>query len=56
MARRNDPDALKLAAEADCDSRTAAKALNGQRIAPLARRRIERAAAKLKIKLPKEKS
>jgi hypothetical protein len=55
MVDRNDPDALRLAAEADCDARTAAKALNGGHLGALTRRRIERAAAKLKIKLPKER-
>ena len=45
---------LKLSAEAECDVRTVVALEEGRSVRPLLRDRIERAAKKLKIKLPKE--
>ena len=44
---------LKLSAEAECDVRTVVALEEGRSVRPLLRDRIERAAKKLKIKLPK---
>ncbi len=52
VKRRNDPDVLKLAAEAKCDPRSAARVLSGEKVKPLTQERIETAAKKLKMKLP----
>ena len=54
-ARKSHPESRRLALEAGCDVRTAARALAGQAVRPLARRRIEQAAKKLGIKLPERK-
>lgn len=53
MMTRNDPMVLKLAAEADCDPRTVLAIFEGRPVRPRVGARIERAAKKLKIKLPK---
>jgi len=51
----NDHQTLRLAVEAECDPRTAARYLAGEQVRPLARMRLERSAKKLKIK-PKGRS
>ena len=54
MKTRNDPTVMKLAAEAECDPRSAMRALNGEPVRGRAGEKIRAAAVKLKIKLPKE--
>jgi hypothetical protein len=53
--QRNDPQVMRLATEAAVDPRSALAALEGRKVRGLAGERIERAAKKLKIKLPKAK-
>lgn len=50
---RNDPTVMRLATEAGCDPRTVISALEGRPVRHLAMMRIERAAKKLRIALPK---
>lgn len=45
-------DAMRLAAEAGCDVRTALRALDGLPVRALVAERIREAAKRLKIKLP----
>ena len=56
MRTRNDPEVLRLSAEAGVDPRTAIRALDGAHVRVLAMARIEEAAKRLGIKLPKEKT
>ncbi len=51
---RSSPVVTKLAAEAECDPRTVLAILQGRRVRGLIRTRIERAAKKLKVELPKQ--
>jgi len=51
---RSDPRVTRLATEADCDPRTALAVLEGRAVRPRIRERIEKAAKRLKMKLPKE--
>jgi hypothetical protein len=53
---RNDPEVLRLAVEAACDPRSALSALEGRLPRGMVGGRIEAAAKRLKIKLPKEKA
>jgi len=55
MLTRNDPQVTRLASVAECDPRSALAALEGRKVRGLVGQRIERAAKKLKIKLPKGK-
>lgn len=51
MTTRNNPIAMKLAAEAGCDPRTAQRFLDGKRVYELVGDRLRAAAKKLKIKV-----
>ena len=55
MLTRTDPTVMRLATEAGCDPRSALAALEGKPLRGLVAGRVERAAKKLKIKLPKAK-
>ena len=50
---RSNPLVTRLAVEADCDPRTALAVLEGRAIRPRIRERIEKAAKRLRMKLPK---
>jgi|GEM_PF-5486354 len=51
MIPRNDPTVMKLAAEAECDPRTAKRFLEGLGVRVLVGERLKAAAKKLKIKV-----
>jgi hypothetical protein len=50
---RSDPQVTRLAVEADCDPRTALAVLEGKTVRQRVQARIEAAAKRLKMKLPK---
>jgi hypothetical protein len=50
---RSNPLVTRLAVEADCDPRTALAVLEGRAVRPRIRDRIEKAAKRLRMKLPK---
>ena len=50
---RSNPLVTRLAVEADCDPRTALAVLEGRAVRPRFRDRIEKAAKRLRMKLPK---
>jgi hypothetical protein len=50
---RSDPTVLRLAAEADCDPRSALAVLEGKTVRQRVQARIEAAAKRLRMKLPK---
>ena len=53
MKTRNDPTAMKLAAEAGCDPRTAQRFIDGGNVRELVGDRLKAAAKKLGVKTPK---
>ena len=50
---RSNPLVTRLAVEADCDPRTALAVLEGRAVRPRIRERIEKAAKRLRMELPK---
>lgn len=54
MKTRNDPTAMKLAAEAGCDPRTAQRFLDGESVRALVEERLKTAAKKLKIAVKRQ--